>query len=49
MCLLIAIVVLAASYNFYEQGFVLQAVMSATFALFMFGFFIYRIIKIKMR
>jgi hypothetical protein len=37
--------ILVASYNFYEQGFVLQAILSAVTALFIFTFFIHRLIK----
>jgi amino acid permease len=45
MCLLIAIALLAAAYNFYEKGFETQAIMSAFLALLIFVFFTYRIIK----
>ena len=45
MCLLIAMALLAAAYNFYENGFMLQGVMSAVLALLIFGFFIFRIVK----
>lgn len=45
MCLLIAVVIFIASYNFYEQGYLIQAVMSAFLALIIFVFFTYRIVK----
>jgi len=45
MCLLIAMALLAASYNFYDKGFETQAYMSAGLALIIFVFFTYRIIK----
>jgi len=45
MCLLIAMALLAASYNFYEKGFQTQAFMSLTLALIIFIFFTYRMIK----
>ncbi len=44
MCLLIAIALLAAAYNFYEKGFETQAIMSASLALIIFIFFTYRMI-----
>jgi len=45
MCLLIAMALLAASYNFYDKGFETQALMSASLALIIFIFFTYRMIK----
>jgi len=45
MCLLIAMALLAASYNFYDKGFETQAIMSAALALIIFTFFTYRMIK----
>lgn len=45
MCLLIAMALLAASYNFYDKGFETQAMMSASLALVIFIFFTYRMIK----
>jgi len=45
MCLLIAMAILVTSYNFYEQGFLTQAIMSAIVSLIIFTFFIYRLIK----
>ena len=45
MCLLIAMALLAASYNFYEKGFETQALMSLALALIIFTFFTYRMIK----
>jgi len=45
MCLLIAMALLAASYNFYEKGFETQALMSLALAVVIFTFFTYRMIK----
>ena len=45
MCLLIAMALVAAGYNFYEKGFQTQALMSLALALVIFTFFTYRMIK----
>ena len=45
MCLLIAMALVAASYNFYEKGFQTQALMSIGLAAIIFTFFTYRMIK----
>jgi hypothetical protein len=45
MCLLIAMALLAASYNFYEKAYETQAFMSLALALIIFTFFIYRMYK----
>jgi predicted membrane protein len=45
MCLLIASAIMFAAFNFYENGFITQAIMSAVFALIIFSFFTYRMIK----
>jgi len=45
MCLLIASAILFASYNFYINGFMIQAVMSLVMAVLIFSFFTYRMIK----
>jgi len=45
MCLLIAMALLAASYNFYEKGYETQAFMGSALALIIFSFFTYRMIK----
>ena len=45
MCLLIAMALVAASYNFYEKGFETQALMSLALALVIFTFFTYRMVK----
>ena len=45
MCLIVAIAILIGSYNFYEQGYNIQAMMSASLGLLLLGFFTYRIIK----
>ncbi len=45
MCLLIASAIYFAAYNFYLNGFVIQALMSALVATLVFSFFTYRMIK----
>jgi hypothetical protein len=45
MCLLIAMALVAASYNFYEKGYETQAFMSLGLAFVIFSFFTYRMIK----
>jgi hypothetical protein len=45
MCLLIASAIMFAAFNFYENGLLMQAIMSAIFALIIFSFFTYRMIK----
>ena len=45
MCLIVALAILFAGYNFYEHGFVAQAIMSASIASLLIGFFTYRMIK----
>ncbi len=45
MCLLIASAISVAGYNFYINGFIAQAIMSAILALLVFSFFTYRMIK----
>jgi hypothetical protein len=45
MCLLIASAIMFAAFNFYQNGLITQALMSAGFALILFGFFVYRMIK----
>ena len=45
MCLIIAMALFFAAYNFYEKGFTTQALMSASVGLVIFVFFVYRIVK----
>ena len=45
MCLIVALAILIASYNFYDHGYMTQSIMSAILGLLLLGFFIYRIIK----
>ncbi|MEA1982980.1 MAG: hypothetical protein U9N39_05490 [Campylobacterota bacterium] len=45
MCFLIAMVLFAGAYNFYEKGFAIQALMSISLGLVILIFFTYRIIK----
>jgi len=45
MCLVIAVAILFASYNFYLNDFITQAIMSAVLAGMIFTFFTYRMIK----
>jgi len=45
MCLIIAMVLFFASYNFYEKGYEIQALMSLALGLVILVFFTYRIIK----
>lgn len=45
MCLLIAMALFAAAYNFYEQGYLTQALISLLLGFIIFTFFTYRIIK----
>lgn len=45
MCLLIASAILFAGYNFYQDGYTLQAIMSLIVALLVYAFFTYRMIK----
>jgi hypothetical protein len=45
MCLIVAIAILIASYNFYEHAYLTQAMMSASLGFLLLGFFTYRIIK----
>jgi len=45
MCLIIAIAILLAGYNFYSHELLTQAYMSFGFAALMLTFFIYRLIK----
>ena len=45
MCLLIASAIYFAAYNFFMNGFMVQAIMSAVFATLLLSFFTYRMIK----
>ena len=45
MCLLISMALFVAGYNFYDNGFIIQAYMSAAVASLILGFFTYRMIK----
>jgi len=45
MCLLIASAIMFAAFNFYDNGFITQAIVSAIFSLIIFSFFSYRMIK----
>jgi hypothetical protein len=45
MCLIVALAILIASYNFYEHAYMTQALMSASLGLLLLGFFTYKIIK----
>ncbi len=45
MCLLIAMALVAASYNFYDKGYETQAYMNLALASVIFTFFVYRMFK----
>jgi len=45
MCFIIAIVFFVASYNFYENHFLTQAIGSAFLGLLILIFFTYRVVK----
>jgi len=45
MCLLIAMAIFFAGYNFYDHGLLTQAYMSFGVAFVPLGFFTYRLIK----